>query len=85
MKLLVSGWLVLLAIVIVESGFPLVAPFRHLLGVVDGTISPSSGNLGVVAGEFVILAAVAAIAYVFLRCAAKILDTPGEDTTHQRQ
>lgn len=83
MKILVSGWLLFLAIAIVETGFPLVAPFRHLLGVVDGTISPSSGNLGVVAGEFIILAAVAAIAFVFLRCAAHILDAPGVDTDHQ--
>jgi hypothetical protein len=73
----------LLAIVIVETGLTLVAPFRHLLGVLDGTISPSSGNLGVVAGEFVILAAVAAAAYVFLRCAAQLMDAPGVDTGHQ--
>ncbi len=74
MRLLLGGWLLLLAVIVVVRGFPMVAPFRHLVLVLDGTISPSSGNLGVVAGEFLILTAFAVVAFVFLRCGAHLLD-----------
>ncbi len=49
--------------------------FTHLVGVLNGTISPSTGNLGVVAGEFLIYAAVAGVAYLFLRFGFKLLDS----------
>ncbi len=62
----------------------MVAPFRHTLLVLDGTISPSTGNLGVVAGEFVILAGFALAAFVFLLCGARILDDLNTNEDRER-
>lgn len=68
-----------MALFVVERGFSMVAPFRHALLVLDGTISPSTGNLGVVAGEFGILAGIALLAFVFLLSGARILEGSNTD------
>ena len=59
MRLISGSLLMLLAVVLLYGASRIVAPFRALVGVLSGTISPSSGNLAVVAGEFLIYAALA--------------------------
>ena len=73
-KLIGGGLLISLALVLLLGGSRVVAPITHLVGVLNGTISPSSGNLGVLAGEFLIYVAVAGVAYLFLRFGFKLLD-----------
>ena len=63
------------ALVLLLGSSRVIAPITHLVGVLNGTISPSSGNLGVLAGEFLIYVAVAGVAYLFLRFGFKLLDS----------
>lgn len=79
MRLIGSGLLIAIAVVLVCVGFGSVAPFRHAFGVLNGTVSPSSGNLGVVAGEFLIYTAVAGVAFLCLRSGFRLLDSRTDD------
>lgn len=74
MRLVGGSLLMLLAVVLLYGAARIVAPVRHLVGVLSGTISPSSGNLGVVAGEFLIYAALAGAALCCLWFGYKLLD-----------
>ncbi len=74
MRYLLGVWLVILGVVVLFVGLPLVSPVWHLVLLLVGTISPSWGNISVVAGEFVIFAAVSGSAYVFLRTGARFLE-----------
>ncbi len=75
MKNLLGLSLVVTASALLIGGWQGIAPLRHVFLVLNGTISPSVGNLGVVGGEVFIFVAVACASYFCLRIGYSLLDS----------
>ena len=75
MKTVLGLAVVVVAALLVVRGWQLVEPIQHVYLVLNGTISPSRGNLSVVGGEVLIYAMTACVAYLCLRFGYRLIDS----------